>query len=100
MAQVRLTPAARADLRQLRDWLIVAARRDRARGFVERLLAHCRRLAATPAAARSRPDYGEGVRSTVVAPYVIIYEPKGYGMRVLRIIHGNRDIDRVWREES
>ncbi len=93
MPRIRLTPPARADLRRLRDWLIDAAGRERARGFVER-------LAATPEAARRRPEYGEGVRSTVVTPYVIIYEPKAYGMRVLRIIHGHRDIDRVWREES
>ena len=100
MAQVRLTPAARNDVRRLREWLIEVAGRERAKGFVGRLLDHCQRLAATPAAGGLRPQFGEGVRSTVVAPYVIIYEPKGYGMRVLRIIHGHRNIERAWREET
>lgn len=100
MSQVRLTPAARDDVRRLRDWLSEMAGRERTRGFVKRLLDHCQRLAATPALGSLRPEFGEGVRTTVVAPYVIIYEPKGYGMRVLRIIHGHRNIERAWREET
>jgi toxin ParE1/3/4 len=96
----RLTPQARADLQALRDWLTQEAGVLRARRFVDRLRGHCSDLAATPLAGRSRPELGPGVRSTVLPPYVILYEPRPYGMRVLRIIHGHRDIDRVWREET
>jgi len=99
-AEVRLTPPARRDLARLRDYLIEFAGTARARRFVVRLVDHCARLAETPHAGVSRAEFGQGVRSTVVAPYVILYEPKSYGMRVLRIIHGNRDIDRAWREET
>ena len=94
----RLTPPARQDVRELRDWLAEVAGHERARRFVDRLLRHCEQLAATPQAGRVRAEFGEGVRSTVVSPYVIFYEPRSYGMRILRIIHGNRDIDRAWRE--
>ena len=98
--EVRLTPPARRDLRRLCDYLIEAAGTARAKAFVVRLQAHCARLAETPHAGASRVEFGQGVRSTVVPPYVILYEPRSYGMRVLRIIHGNRDIDRAWREET
>lgn len=98
--QARLTPAARNDLGKLRAWLVAQAGPMPARRFVERLLDHCTRLAETPAAGRSRPEFGPDVRSTVVLPYVILYVPRPYGMRILRIIHGHRDIDRVWREET
>jgi toxin ParE1/3/4 len=98
--QVRLTPPARRDLIRLRTWLSEAAGHERARAFIDRLLSHCERLAATPGAGALRPEFGPAVRSTVVPPYVIFYEAKSYGMRVLRIIHGNRDIDRVWHDES
>lgn len=96
----RLTPPARADLRALRDWLTREAGAMRARRFVERLLQHCHDVAGMPMAGRLRREFGGDVRSTVVPPYVILYEPRPYGMRVLRIIHGHRDIDRVWREET
>ena len=91
----RLTAPARQDLRELRNWLAEAAGGERARRFVDRLLRHCEELSAIPQAGRVRPEFGEGVRSTVVSPYVIFYEPRSYGMRNLRIIHGNRDIDRA-----
>ena len=98
--EVRLTPLARRDLARLRDYLVEAAGTVRAKAFVDRLQAHCARLTETPHAGVSRVEFGRGVRSTVVPPYVILYEPRSYGMRVLRIIHGNRDIDRAWREET
>lgn len=84
----------------LRDWLIEAAGIERSRRFVDRLMRHCEELARTPNAGRLRPEFGEAVRSTVVHPYVILYEPRTYGMRILRVIHGNRDLDRAWREET
>lgn len=99
-AQVRLTPPALEDLSRVRDYLLDVAGPSRARAYVDRLVAHCRRLAAMPEAGAPRSEFGEGVRSTIVPPYVILCEAKRYGMRVLRIIHGNRDIDRVWRDEG
>ena len=99
-ARVRLTAPARRDLVRLRDYLLDAAGAARAKAFVARLEDHCTRLAETPHAGASRAEFGQGVRSTVVPPYVILYEPRSYGMRVLRIIHGSRDIDRARREET
>ena len=98
--QVRLTPPARHDLARLRDYLLDVAGPARARAHFDRIVVHCRRLAAMPEAGARRSEFGEGARSTVVPPYVILYEPKRYGMRVLRIIHGSRDTDSVWRDES
>ncbi len=98
--RVRLTPPARRDLARLRDHLIEVAGTTRAKAIVARLEKHCARLAETPHAGASRAEFGQGVRSTVVPPYVILYEPRSYGTRVLRIFHGKRDIARAWRDES
>jgi plasmid stabilization system protein ParE len=96
----RLTPADRLCLRALRDRLGDAAGRVRQRRSIERPQRRCRQRAVMPNAGRRLDDLDAGVRSTVVPPYVILYELRSPGMRMLRIIHGSPDIDPAWRDES
>jgi len=37
---------------------------------------------------------------SVFDPYVVFYEVRSYGVRVLRIIHGARDLGQAWREDD
>jgi toxin ParE1/3/4 len=45
-----------------------------------------------PNSGRSRPEFGHGVRSYPLPPYVVFYQIRGREMLVLRILHGHRDI--------
>ncbi|HEY9084841.1 MAG TPA: type II toxin-antitoxin system RelE/ParE family toxin [Candidatus Tyrphobacter sp.] len=45
-----------------------------------------------PESGRSRPELGSRVRSYPVLPYLIFYEPLEGHIKVLRVLHGHRDI--------
>ena len=67
----------------------------RAEAVVERIRQACAVLAATPLIGRPRPEIGEQVRSFPVAPHVLLYQPVDRGIRVLRVVHGARDMPRA-----
>jgi len=46
---------------------------------------------------RSRPEFGEGVRSLIVENYVIYYRHDG-DLLIARVLHGRRDQAAVWSE--
>jgi plasmid stabilization system protein ParE len=96
----RLRPAARLYLQTPHDRLGDAAGRVRPRRSIEQPQRRCRQRAVMPNAGRRLDDLDAGGRSTVVPPYVILYELRSPGMRMLRIIHGSPDIDPAWRDES
>lgn len=49
-------------------------------------------IATFPMSGRIRPELGSGVRSFPVLPYVLFYEIRSRRVRVLRVLHGHRDI--------
>lgn len=49
-------------------------------------------LAGQPRMGRGRDDLGGGYRTVVVNQYVVIYSFTDDELRILRIIHGSRDI--------
>ena len=56
-----------------------------------------RRHASQPGIGEGRPDLGRDVRVFRVASYVAIYRPLDDGIRVLRVVVGNRDFRRLFR---
>jgi toxin ParE1/3/4 len=93
----RITRTSRAKLDILEIWFFIAEdsldAADRLVGqFDEALLM----LATAPEAARRRPELGRGLRSFPVGSYLIIYRPISGGIEVIRVIHGARDIDRIF----
>jgi toxin ParE1/3/4 len=45
-----------------------------------------------PLSGKQRPEFGPGVRSFPVPPYVLFYSVESRTVNVLRILHGHRDI--------
>lgn len=45
-----------------------------------------------PEAGRLRPEFGEGVRSFPILPYVAFYRADARRIAVLRVLHGHRDL--------
>ena len=80
------------------SWIAVGNGIARADAVLSRLLEACAVLAGNPVIGRERPDAQASVRSFPVAPHVILYRPTDRGVRVLRVVHGARDLPRALRE--
>jgi toxin ParE1/3/4 len=49
-------------------------------------------IGSFPSAGRVRPEFGYGVRSYPIVPYLVFYRILGKRVEVLRILHGRRDL--------
>jgi len=65
--------------------------------FLDKIDDRVNLLAENPHAGEARPDLGANVRGFPVGNYIIFYRPLDDGIEVLRILHGARDIPRVFR---
>jgi toxin ParE1/3/4 len=94
LKQYRLTPDARRDVRGI--WAHIAednpAAADRlVRKFAERF----EMLGRNPGAGRARDDVQPGLRSFPVDEYVIFYRIISAGVRIMRVLHGRRDLGAI-----
>ncbi len=81
-------------------WLVGEAGTAVAERVLREIRDAAERLAERPAMGRQRPELGATVRSWPIAPYVIFYRPTAFGVRVLRVLHGARDLPRAWRRRA
>lgn len=95
MPRYILTRPAIADLKEIADTINeeVPARGD---SYVDEVLDKCAMRASFPFSGRLRPELSNGLRSFTHGDYVIFYHPRSYGISVVRVIHGKRDISRVF----
>ena len=49
-------------------------------------------IARFPTSGRVRPELGPAIRSKPVVPYVVLYKLGSRGVRIVRVLHGRRDI--------
>ena len=99
MRQITRSTLAECDFRAAVEYLLEYSE-PAAEKFANDLTSRLRMVADQPLMGRERDDLGSGVRSTVVGRYVIFYRYTSDEMIVLRIIHGSRDIPRVFEDES
>ncbi len=80
------------------DILVYLRRRDEraADRFEADFEGKCRILAQFPMMGRARPELTPSLRSFAINPYVIFYEPLDDGVRIVRVIHGSRDISSMF----
>lgn len=94
MPRLKLQPRAERDLDEIKDY-IARDNPRRALSFVRELRQVCERLAANPRMGRARPELRPGLRSFPHGDYLIFYRPLRDGVRVVRVLHGARDIRRL-----
>jgi toxin ParE1/3/4 len=91
-----LHAAVRDDLKQIQRYIA-----ERNSGAAARLRAKFqatfRMLASSPEFGESRPDLGPGVRMFTVDRYVLLYQPRSDGVRIIQVIHHARDLEAVFR---
>ena len=55
------------------------------------------RLADMPGLGPERPELGKGLHSFPVGNYLIIYRPANAGIHLIRVVHGSRNLCRLFR---
>jgi toxin ParE1/3/4 len=97
MKDVRISAEAISDLDEI--WLHIAADNpDAADRVIDALYKTIRdTLAMFPDAGRTRDELAPGLRSFPVGGHVIFYMPGAEAISIVRILHGARDLDDVFR---
>ncbi|WP_347986660.1 type II toxin-antitoxin system RelE/ParE family toxin [Methylomonas sp. AM2-LC] len=93
MATVKFTPLARNDLKEIRDFISLD-KPGVASKYMAILKQKCELLANSPQLGIQRAEYCNLYKFPVDS-YLIFYRPSQTGIEVIRVLHGNRDIDRI-----
>ena len=99
MSRYIMSPRAREDIKVISRY--IAKERNSPAGasiLRQRLMDHFRKLASQPGVGEARPDLGVSVRQWPVGNYVVYYEQIAGGVRIIRVIHGARDVPNAFRE--
>ena len=95
MKQAFITELAESDLTKI--WLYIARDNEPAADqVVEKLRARCQHLALNPEMGKLRPEFAFGLRSNRIGNYFIFYFPTEAGIEVARVLHGARDLPRLF----
>lgn len=95
MNRYRLTPEAANDLDEITGF-IAADNPQAAARLIDSLQEKCQALAEMPGIGRSREELALNLRSAHVGKYVIFYRPEAEGVEILRVVHGARDIPKLF----
>jgi toxin ParE1/3/4 len=99
LPRVAKTARAEQDLEDI--WFYVAMDDPvAADGVLNAIDAQCRLLATQPQMGRARPELAPEVRSFPVGRYVLFYLPQSKGIKLVRVLHGSRDVEAHFRENQ
>ena len=92
MAKYVLSPKAEEDLRQI--WRSIAPDNERAAdALLTRILNKAELAAGQPLMGSPRPELSPTARILIEGRYVAIYEPMPYGIFVVAVVYGPRDVE-------
>lgn len=96
MPRVILGRRAGADLREI---LLYIREHDprAARRLLDQFNARLDLLGRFPEMGAARPDLRKGLRSSPVGNYLVFYQPTKKAVDVVRILHGARNLKRIFR---
>lgn len=98
MTRVILTRRAETDLDEI--WLHIALENPQAAdGVIDAIVDHASIVATQPLIGRARSELTAELRSFPEGSYVIFYEPLSDGVRIIRVLHGARDLDTIFAED-
>lgn len=93
--RVELAPRVEDDLRGIGDY-IALHNAIRAETFVDELIVQIGRIGEYPFSYRLRPDIGSEARAAVHHNYLILFRIIGGVVRVERVVHGRRDLPKLF----
>lgn len=97
MAIVLKRPLAELDLLEIWDY-IADDSLDRADGFLDRIEGKLQVLALNPGIGRRREELLPELQSFPVGNYVVFYREVKDGIDVIRVLHGSRDIEEIFKQ--
>ncbi len=95
MTRLVITPLAEIDTEEIGDY-IANDNPDRAFSFIIELRGQCQKIALSPQAYRLRRELGHDIRSCAHGNYVIFFSHDEKDVRILRILHGARNISALF----
>lgn len=95
MPRLIISGAAERDITDIGDF-IAGDNPARARTFIAELRAKAAQAAERPRSFRARDDVAPGLRSTLHGRYVIFFRELPDEVRVVRVLHGARDLGGVF----
>jgi toxin ParE1/3/4 len=94
----KLTAPAKADLEEI--WTFIAQDNiDAARRYNKKILQKCEQLAEFPRMGRERTELSPGLRGFPIDNYIMYYRETDFGIEVIRILSGFRDIPALFKIE-
>jgi toxin ParE1/3/4 len=93
----RLSGLAEQDLEEIWSYVAEDASPTTADQLIDAIFDRFELLVEQPRMGRTRPEFGEGVRSFVAESYVIYYRHDG-DLVIARVLHGRRDQAAAWSE--
>ena len=92
------SPEADQDLIEIWSYLSAEASAQVADKQLRRIDAVAQTLPRHPFRGRPRTEIAAGIRSVIAQPYIIFYRPTNTAVEVVRVLHGRRDIARIFAE--
>ena len=99
MARYRLTADAQNDLDAIADYIILH-NPERAATFVDELVDRFRIIAERPRSFPGRDGLSPGLRSAVYGKYLILFRIEREFVKILRVVHGARDLPRLVQDDK
>jgi plasmid stabilization system protein ParE len=91
-----LSPEARDDLREIRDYLVSKGGKRLATYVLQELAAAFRLLASRPEAEHRREDLTSlPVKFWAVFSYLVVYDPAARPLAIVRVLPGSREITAI-----
>ena len=98
MKRAKLSDMAEANLREI--WSFIAKNNQPAADrHVDLLIAKCQSLAEFPGMGRERTELSPGLRGFPVDNYMIFYRETDFGIDVIRVLSGFRNIPSFFEAE-
>ena len=93
------SPEAEGDLLDIWEYLVREASPRTADRRLRDIHQASAKLADWPSIGRERSELRPGLRSIAAPPHVIFYRLRESRVEILRVLHGHRDIDRIFSDE-
>jgi toxin ParE1/3/4 len=98
MAPVLYSDDARDDLYEIWKYIYLqSGSAVTANRVLDQNESRCRTYAENPLLGELRPDFAPDVRCFGVYNYIVFYVPLTDGIEVILVVHGSRDLPRVFR---
>ncbi|MFZ3289980.1 MAG: type II toxin-antitoxin system RelE/ParE family toxin [Telluria sp.] len=94
MAEYRLTPAAERDLEAIWSYTLQRWGVEQANSYIDVLTAAFAELANSPNTAPACDHVRPGYRRRSVERHMIYFRITGYGIAIVRVLHGRMDASR------